>query len=83
MQRPVVEVVPALGCHYVCQGVGEIVHHHLWLARRSTCEVEQEVVGHLVACRSDERRRLLQSAPEVVETVWHSRTYRYAVAQHR
>ena len=59
------------------------MHYHLRLSSRSAGEIQQEIVGHLIALRHFKWVCLVESAPIVVPSVRHIRSYRDAMADGR
>ena len=81
VKRPLMHIMPVLGCEDMGKRIREIMHHHLRLTCCSTREIEKEVISHLVSFRSLERVCLLKSAPIVIPAIRYCRTYRNTMTQ--
>ena len=76
------DVVPVFGSKDMGQGIGMVMHYHLWLTTGAGCEIHQEIVGYLIlAFLAPELGRKHASLPEVLPILRNCRPYADAMLQ--
>ena len=81
VQRILIQIMPTCSGDDMSQGIGEVMAHHLGLARSTRREVHEHGVGIVVLCDAYKGHRLTEPLMEIEPSIRHIWPYRNAVFQ--